>query len=348
MRPACLGVLCLTCTKREALPSTVCVCAHVVCRYGVLILVVEFIGLTSVLPYGLLLPFYTTSSGSKGLPIDDGRVVLPADKRFRVHILVPCYKVGPTGCCCHMFCCRNSYVSVSSLITNRAQASLKHCMVASAGMVMKVIQVILQSLLTHVVFTAGFLPPQESLEVITNTVTAALAAEVPPGVTRILYLCDDGKDPAKSEFIASLGDEARYVSGRTRKQGEINGKSANVNNCLRNIIFPEYEGSPEAIPMRELVVVFDADMAARRNFLLKVGCLLAPLGLALSWCIVFPAAPTCSASGLCAGQWFGWQSVCHACTTAGVAFIHLCAPDLTLCWSCVCMSYYAGAGGNVG
>lgn len=111
---------------------------------------------------------------------------------------------------------------------------------------------------------------QESLEVITNTVTAALAAEVPPGVTRILYLCDDGKDPAKREFIKSLGDEARYVTGRTRKAGEINGKSANVNNCLRNVIFPEYEGSPEAIPMRELVVVFDADMAARRNFLLKV------------------------------------------------------------------------------
>lgn len=89
-----MGLLYLTCTKCEALTSTVC--ALVVCRYGVLILVVEFIGLTSVLPYGLLLPFYTTSSGSKGLPIDDGRVVLPADKRFRVHILVPCYKVGPT------------------------------------------------------------------------------------------------------------------------------------------------------------------------------------------------------------------------------------------------------------
>jgi hypothetical protein len=56
--------------------------------------VVEFIGLTSVLPYGLMLPFFTSSSGSRGLPIDDGRVVLPADKRFRVHILVPCYKVS--------------------------------------------------------------------------------------------------------------------------------------------------------------------------------------------------------------------------------------------------------------
>jgi len=47
---------------------------------------------------------------------------------------------------------------------------------------------------------------QESLETITATVTAALAAEVPPGVSRLLYLCDDGKDPAKAAFIASIAD----------------------------------------------------------------------------------------------------------------------------------------------
>ena len=67
-------------------------------RYGVLVLIVELIGFTAVLPYGLLLPFYTASSGSRGLPLDDGRVVLPADKRFRVHILVPCYKVRVRHC----------------------------------------------------------------------------------------------------------------------------------------------------------------------------------------------------------------------------------------------------------
>lgn len=61
-----------------------------------------------------------------------------------------------------------------------------------------------------------------------------------------------------------------YVSGRTRAPGEINGKSANVNHCLKGVIFPQYVDSPGAIPGRELVVVFDADMVARRNFLLKV------------------------------------------------------------------------------
>jgi hypothetical protein len=63
----------------------------------------------------------------------------------------------------------------------------------------------------------------------------------------------------------------RYVSGRSRAPEEINGKSANLNNCLRNVIFREYEGRAAEIPARELVVVFDADMAARRHFLLKVG-----------------------------------------------------------------------------
>ena len=28
-----------------------------------------------------------------------------------------------------------------------------------------------------------------------------------------------------------------YVTGRVRVNGEMNGKSANVNNCLRNYIF---------------------------------------------------------------------------------------------------------------
>jgi hypothetical protein len=60
----------------------------------VLVLVIEIIGLTAVVPYGMLLPFHTLSSGSKGLPVDDGRVILPPEKRFRVHILVPCFKVG--------------------------------------------------------------------------------------------------------------------------------------------------------------------------------------------------------------------------------------------------------------
>lgn len=47
---------------------------------------------------------------------------------------------------------------------------------------------------------------------------------------------------------------------RTRAKGEINGKSANLNNALKNIIYQEYITKPGQIPLGELVVVFDADM----------------------------------------------------------------------------------------
>jgi len=43
---------------------------------------------------GLMLPFYTASSGSPGLPLDDGTMVLPKAKRFHVRVLVACYKVS--------------------------------------------------------------------------------------------------------------------------------------------------------------------------------------------------------------------------------------------------------------
>lgn len=47
---------------------------------------------------------------------------------------------------------------------------------------------------------------------------------------------------------------------RTRAKGEINGKSANLNNALKNNIYQEYLTKPGQIPLGELVVVFDADM----------------------------------------------------------------------------------------
>jgi len=49
------------------------------------------------------------------------------------------------------------------------------------------------------------------MDVICGTVSAALSAAVPPGVTRTVYLCDDGKDPKKREYIAGLGAAAKCV-----------------------------------------------------------------------------------------------------------------------------------------
>ena len=77
-----------------------------------------------------------------------------------------------------------------------------------------------------------------------------------------VYLCDDGKDPAKRKMMASLkaqdGSGAVYVSGRQRAVGEMNGKSANLNNCLRHI-YPE----THPVPPHEVVCIFDADQVQR-------------------------------------------------------------------------------------
>ena len=51
-----------------------------------------------------------------------------------------------------------------------------------------------------------------------------------------------------------MGPDIIYVSGRMRKPGEMNGKSANLNNCLSHI-YPV--GTP--IPPNEITCIFDAD-----------------------------------------------------------------------------------------
>ena len=51
-----------------------------------------------------------------------------------------------------------------------------------------------------------------------------------------------------------MGSDLVYVSGRKRAPGEMNGKSCNLNNCLKQV-YPE--GVP--IPPTELVCIFDAD-----------------------------------------------------------------------------------------
>lgn len=74
----------------------------------------------------------------------------------------------------------------------------------------------------------------ESLAILQRTVMAAYNATLPAGCTRTVYLCDDGKDQKKREWVESLdSDDVVYVSGRKRKGKEMNGKSCNINNCLK-------------------------------------------------------------------------------------------------------------------
>ena len=105
---------------------------------------------------------------------------------------------------------------------------------------------------------------KESLDIVAKTIAGARAATLPAGCGRTVYLCDDGKDPAKRRWCEAAGDDVVYVSGRARAAGEMNGKSANLNNCARHI-YPE--GC--AIPPSELVCIFDADQVANPDFFLK-------------------------------------------------------------------------------
>lgn len=106
---------------------------------------------------------------------------------------------------------------------------------------------------------------KESLEIVEATCRAAIEADLPFMTKRTLYLCDDGNDPAKREMVERMGPDCVYVTGRVRDPlGETNGKSNNLNNCLK-MIYPE----GAEIPTSEVVVVFDADMVAQPNFYLK-------------------------------------------------------------------------------
>ena len=55
-----------------------------------------------------------------------------------------------------------------------------------------------------------------------------------------------------------------YVSGRKRPQGEMNGKSGNLNNCGSQIYPPGTD-----IPLNEVMCIFDADQVAKRDFFLR-------------------------------------------------------------------------------
>jgi cellulose synthase/poly-beta-1,6-N-acetylglucosamine synthase-like glycosyltransferase len=105
---------------------------------------------------------------------------------------------------------------------------------------------------------------KEELEICQRTVLAAAAAPLPAGCKRTVYLCDDGRDKAKRDWIRSLGDPTQfvYVSGRERKKGEMNGKSANLNNVCSQL----YPKEVAVVPGNELVCVFDADQVATSRF----------------------------------------------------------------------------------
>ena len=75
---------------------------------------------------------------------------------------------------------------------------------------------------------------------------------------------------------------------------EANGKSNNLNNCLKNVIYAHTKDGAAAesydhtkVPSNEVVVVLDCDMVAKPDFLLKVSGGLVGCGSRCVLCLVF-------------------------------------------------------------
>ena len=60
-----------------------------------------------------------------------------------------------------------------------------------------------------------------------------------------------------------------YLAGRQRAGKEMNGKSANLNNCLRQL----YPGD-HPVPASEVVCIFDADQARLVTLVRLMGTML--------------------------------------------------------------------------
>jgi len=128
---------------------------------------------------------------------------------------------------------------------------------------------------------------KESLEIVQRTIIAALRAERPVGTRVVIYLCDDGGDVKKKAWIDGMEDPnviyvtgvrprwhrpacagevgARHTkcAGRDKTKKSMNGKSDNLNNCLR-LIYPDTRDPDDptkrmVIPLEEVMLLFDAD-----------------------------------------------------------------------------------------
>jgi cellulose synthase/poly-beta-1,6-N-acetylglucosamine synthase-like glycosyltransferase len=124
---------------------------------------------------------------------------------------------------------------------------------------------------------------QESLAIVKRTVLAARNARVPAGCDVTIYLCDDGRKQDKMRFVETLRDKrVLYVSSSssvvaadsasdsasdpaTSTAPKGNGKSENLNRCLRSI-YPKPAPEGPTIPLNELVVLLDADQTCSTGF----------------------------------------------------------------------------------
>ena len=75
----------------------------------------------------------------------------------------------------------------------------------------------------------------------------------------------------------------RYVGDRVKRPGQLNGKSANVNNAVLNHIFPGARSAAD-VPARHILLIMDCDHMAKPDFFYKLApCMLdEAVGIALA------------------------------------------------------------------
>ena len=108
---------------------------------------------------------------------------------------------------------------------------------------------------------------RESLAIVSRTIVAIRRATLPSGCSRTVYLCDDGSDPDKRDFVRQF-DDVVYVTGRPRDTSGSNGKSDNLNHALKMIYPVRPNGRPGRanVAVTELVCIFDADQTCSAEF----------------------------------------------------------------------------------
>jgi cellulose synthase/poly-beta-1,6-N-acetylglucosamine synthase-like glycosyltransferase len=211
--------------------------------YGVVVLAVEVLGGLAMLPYGLCLCVRVREEVPPAVAAAAKGQAATTEVGYHVRVMIPCYK------------------EPLEVVSKTMMAALYAAMPANCR----------RTGAPPPPLCAGrgrcFDPnPHAVCAMYLELNPCALSLSTAPAV----YLLDDGRDADKRQFVRSLGlPNAVYVSGRKRSKGEVNGKSANINNAARQIYPP---GAP--VPLEEVMCVFDADQVPNADFFSKMVPLL--------------------------------------------------------------------------
>lgn len=238
--------------------------------YGNLVLAVEVISSTATIGYAILLIKQSTPKPSLGLPLADPNEELDPDHLlFNLRVLIPCYKekvdilrdtvMGalnaalPIGTQRTIYLCDDLPDPEKEEMMRQLNLQYGNCVYVT------------RKLRKH---------EKEAKERAEAAEAAAAAATRAnnPGAER-----DSAADTGCFPWWA---DKETIVKQKAQGK-EINGKSNNLNNCLRKVIYSDFvdtykartagnTGSGSLIPKNEVMVVLDADMVAEHDFFVRI------------------------------------------------------------------------------